>query len=137
MNDASNEYHKDVRSGIEFTNLPPSAKTSDRKFNRSAGEAFMDTGVDNRKPMKSFKDSDRHSGIVKLKMIFDNPEGEENDEKEDLVCWGSGQIMNLVLADGKLSEMFIQTAAHNFVMYSHKLFYPSKLREYMTPHITE
>ena len=76
----------------------------------------METGEDRRKPIKSFQDSDMHSGIVKLRMIFDIVGEDENGAKQDLVCWGSGQIMNLALADGKLSEMYIQTAAHNFIM---------------------
>ena len=74
-------------------------------------DVLLEPNRDRRKLVNGFKDSDMHSGIVKLKMTFPARSPDEEDE----VCFGTGQIMNMFLSDGSLSEMFIQTAAHNFM----------------------
>ena len=96
--------HLDFEDSTEFINYPPSALTQQSK----TAECFAKRNVDNRVPVDNFKDSDMHSGIVKLKCYF---------ESDGVIrhAWGTGQIMNMTLDNGKVSRCYIQTAAHNFV----------------------
>ena len=96
----------DLQEPMVITNFPPSMLTQQSGSEQTA-EVFMKKGKDQRKPVKTFKDSDMHSGIVKLKCYL-----EIDNEKN--CFWGTGQICNMTLDNGKVSRCYIQTAAHNF-----------------------
>ena len=88
----------------------------DKAVPYSTAETFATPGVDRRTPVKYLLAEEVYSGMVKLLVKF-------NVGGKLIEYHGSGQIVNLNLGDGSVSKCYIQTAAHNFVLYLKSCFW--------------